>query len=340
MWPGRCVIDSRSPGLQAPQSKGTAVAELVFDPAEGGLEAAFASYRSLYAAGADTELTGRQFYAAVSAHAFPQAVLFDRTLADVRHVRSAARVRRDDFDHITVQYVRQGVMQLECDGVHRLLGPGEAALVEMTRPFTNHTRGRVVTASLGRDLLRSAGLTTGGLHGVVFAGDAGARLGAVVRSLLSGSEKPPAAGERLVEEIRDALAPGLRRAESREAERRERAMRYIEHHLDAAELTPADVARATGMSRATLFRAFEPFGGVSAWIQGRRLRRARHLLATTDMTVSQAGAVSGLPSASHLTAAFRARWNMTPSDYRKAQAALRDGPRAAAALRDIAAALA
>jgi hypothetical protein len=49
--------------------------------------------------------------------------------------------------------------------------------------------------------------------------------------------------------------------------------RYIEQHLASPELSPASICAAFGLSRATLYRLFEPLGGIASSIRERRLAR-------------------------------------------------------------------
>lgn len=328
------ALGSSSEPLACPRSE-----TLVFDPAREGFEAAFTSYRALYAAGADTEAASPRFYAAVQARALRRAVLFERTLFDVIHRRGEARVRRDRFDHVTLQYVREGKMALDCGGARRRLSSGDLALVDMTQPFASLSRGRMVTLSLSRELLRDAGLATRRLHGVTFKRvSTPAPLARSLQALVADPYETNAS-ERLVEHLRAAIDDFCATPADREAQRREQAMRLIDRRLGATDLTPAEIARAIGVSRATLFRAFEPLGGVSAWVQQRRLTTARIVLATTDLPTADAAIVAGFANASHLTTAFRRRWGTTPSAYRRSRLAEHPGT-ATAALRDIGVALA
>src|SRR5690606_35281662 len=54
----------------------------------------------------------------------------------------------------------------------------------------------------------------------------------------------------------------------------EPARQYIGSHLDDAELSATSIARGLGMSRSHLYRLFQRYGGVSAYILRLRLRQA------------------------------------------------------------------
>jgi AraC-like DNA-binding protein len=56
--------------------------------------------------------------------------------------------------------------------------------------------------------------------------------------------------------------------------------RYIEANLGARDLGVDKLARTFGLSRASLYRLFEPVGGVASYIRTRRLARARQELTT------------------------------------------------------------
>ena len=54
---------------------------------------------------------------------------------------------------------------------------------------------------------------------------------------------------------------------------------YVAAHPEPCRITPAELMAATGMARATLYRAFKPDGGVIVYLTSVRLTAARALLA-------------------------------------------------------------
>jgi AraC-like DNA-binding protein len=94
----------------------------------------------------------------------------------------------------------------------------------------------------------------------------------------------------------------------------------IAEHLTSAALGVAKLARLSGASRSSLYRLFEPHGGVASYIQGERLRRAAAALGDpADLRkVSQIAASCGLFDHSAFSRMFRARFGATPSDFRRA----------------------
>lgn len=81
-----------------------------------------------------------------------------------------------------------------------------------------------------------------------------------------------------------------------------------------------DVLKAVPMSRRTLERLFqEQFGRSPAEeIRRVRLERAKHLLATTDLTVPRVAAASGFSTGHYLATVFRQETGVTPLKYRAA----------------------
>ena len=58
----------------------------------------------------------------------------------------------------------------------------------------------------------------------------------------------------------------------------EKARSYVEDNIEEPELQVAAIASHVNASRATLYRAFEPVGGVRAFVTGVRLEAARRML--------------------------------------------------------------
>jgi AraC-like DNA-binding protein len=100
---------------------------------------------------------------------------------------------------------------------------------------------------------------------------------------------------------------------------RRTAVEFIERRLQAMQL-PIDidaVASAGGVSRATLYRAFDGEGGVNTYIQDRRLHHARSALRRRNAaspTVAHISEEFGFASSSHFSRLFRARYGYSPSE--------------------------
>lgn len=82
-----------------------------------------------------------------------------------------------------------------------------------------------------------------------------------------------------------------------------------------------------GISRSALYRLFEPHGGVSAFIQGRRLDRIHALLAAPKehRKLSEIAYQHGFASDAHFSTAFRQRFGYSPREAREGAARQRNG---------------
>ncbi|QOF72420.1 helix-turn-helix transcriptional regulator [Aminobacter sp. SR38] len=97
------------------------------------------------------------------------------------------------------------------------------------------------------------------------------------------------------------------------------ARRLIEANVPEPDLGPEFLCQRLGMSRAKLYRLFEPIGGVGAYIQQRRLTRAYHALtdpAQAHLYVGIIAARCGFGSASVFSRAFRQAFGLSPTDLR------------------------
>lgn len=117
---------------------------------------------------------------------------------------------------------------------------------------------------------------------------------------------------------------------------RRSAIDYIEKRLLAGSMG-IDVdamSGAIGVSRATLYRAFDldGRGGVSRYIQDRRLHYAREALRHRDKShsVAKIAAAHGFASSSHFSRLFRETYGYSPSEveprYTEVQPDLSEGP--------------
>jgi AraC-like DNA-binding protein len=99
--------------------------------------------------------------------------------------------------------------------------------------------------------------------------------------------------------------------------------RYIENNLAAHDLGVAKLAATFGLSRASLYRLFEPVGGVASFIRERRLARAHDELSAPGFQDRRIGPIAyqaGFQSIATFNRAFLAAYGDTPRNLRKQKA--------------------
>ncbi|MHC2086968.1 helix-turn-helix domain-containing protein [Methylobacterium sp.] len=96
------------------------------------------------------------------------------------------------------------------------------------------------------------------------------------------------------------------------------ARMIVQENLSRSDLSPAFIGGQMRVSRATLYRLFEPEGGVMHFVQGERLKAMRDALADPmeTRTLARLAEVFGFSSASQLSRSFRNRFGAPPQAWR------------------------
>lgn len=102
------------------------------------------------------------------------------------------------------------------------------------------------------------------------------------------------------------------------------AEQVIRNHLTSPDLSPEMIANEIGVSRATLYRMFAPYGGIMRSVQERRLLAIRAALSDPLETrrLSRLAADFGFNGKVHFSRSFRAQFGVTASEFRAQQVAL------------------
>ncbi|MCZ8163783.1 MAG: AraC family transcriptional regulator [Beijerinckiaceae bacterium] len=99
----------------------------------------------------------------------------------------------------------------------------------------------------------------------------------------------------------------------------EPARTYIAQNLRDSSLNPERVAKALGISRATLYRAFrQQGGGIAQTIRDARLEKAKELLESSprDVSISEIALQCGILDTVNFSRQFRRRFGLSPTDHR------------------------
>ena len=105
---------------------------------------------------------------------------------------------------------------------------------------------------------------------------------------------------------------------ARTVRRLEQVMQYIDEHL-TEPLTLAQLADTAHMSRSHFSALFRELNGLSAgaYIIGKRVALAAHLLRSTDRPVMEIALACGFNTAANFNHAFRRQTGVPPLVYRK-----------------------
>jgi AraC-like DNA-binding protein len=247
--------------------------------------------------------------------------------------RTARMVARGDPDSILLYLLRNGSCRIEQDDRSCVLGPGDLAMHDTSRPstfeaydgldlaifsfpkwllgaqgndITRHTATRVghstgCVARLGAPFLAEVAYTVE--HSAITEQEAEGlceMLVATLRALNGGSERGPTPTMR-----RGALLAHMRR--------------YALDHLHDPRLGPEQIARAHFYSARYVHKLFAEDGsGVSAWIRKQRMERAlADLRRPSDDTIAAIALRWGYRDAASFSRAFRQTYGCSPSDLRR-----------------------
>lgn len=234
-------------------------------------------------------------------------------------------IRHVNYQHIAVEMVLDGAIKF-IDGAREItVGAGEVFVI------VPHSNVKIVNAAPGEARRKLAVLISGNAPGVIcqslgFLGDEWLRL------------REPREIERLIREIGEMIArKDMGRAsdlaysllrclaeEKRAGAHHEIPSEFQEliHFIDnriASPLTVEDMAAFLNCSVSTLQRRFKKYYSVSpqSFLCNQRLELARSLLATTPVPVKEVAFQCGFCSHRYFGQAFRKRFCISPSQYRK-----------------------
>lgn len=299
-----------------------------YDSAALGQRDRFDAYRQLYAPGADVAAIGDDFRVTMTGWRLDRALLYDRRLSGVAHERDDGRVRRDAMEHFTLTLVVAGEFHADGGEGFRRVRPGEVLLMDMTRPARNRApSAHIVTMSMARERVARLAPSPRRLHGEVLAIEQAGLLGDHMASLARrGAALTPAMLMPVTRIGVDLLGAALAGAPDREygaidvaAARTDRVRAHIEERLFEPGFGPAAVMARFALSRATLYRDFQQWGGLAAYIRRRRLEALSERLADRDdhRSLAQLAAQLGFSTEARQSEAFLARFGLRPGAYRE-----------------------
>lgn len=246
--------------------------------------------------------------------------------------RSPQTIARTGVNQFHVQFYKSHGFIMTLDGAKHQVAPGDVCFLDLTRPVAIRTDGiDNQSVIVERDLLEPLLADPGDFHALILRRDTEA--GVAVREHLEemwrqgphltvteGLEWSRATAGLLAAVVkagsqhRAATRAELRRSQFRAICRR------IDRDISDPTLGPAMLTARFFVTRPTLYRMFEPYGGIGKYILGRRLTGAFRDLSTPSLAHEKVATIMrswGLQNHTVAGRAFRTAWGVTPSECRR-----------------------
>ena len=211
----------------------------------------------------------------------PEGVLMrSQACGRLRQVRDRDRIQATGADQLFVYFIRAGRLDLLPSRTGRPASSGDIVVIDLAHPFELALDGYETTlAVIGRALLPPR-LRDRQMHGTIVPRDhpLTGMTTTLVEQLFDISRRlSPDQATRILHHAVGLL--GLALEDVTDPARIPVALKtateaMIDERLDDPRLAPATIAGALGVSRATLYRAFDKRGGIRKLIAARRLERA------------------------------------------------------------------
>jgi AraC-like DNA-binding protein len=273
------------------------------------------------------------FRGEIDACVLKDLIYIDSRTDPVCQARTAARISTDTVRDYVFHVAVEGVIETSTGStVQRKSSqftPGVLLLdMNQTMRMVRPTRAHVLAFFLPRAMVEAAIPDAESLHGCVmgYTSPLGRLLHKQLMTLCRDLPAIPAeqaeaalrscAGLLIAAFGKQARLSGGIRAVVRAAVH-EQVKAYIRANLHRQDLCPDDILRAHAMPRPTLYRLFEPEGGLASYIRHLRLREAAsQLVHAPTIPISQVARMVGFTAHSDFTRAFRRDYGTTPADFR------------------------
>ena len=272
----------------------------------------------------------KPFFARASLSFLPDVLMSRAQTAAVRFDRTSRTIARSGIDDILVMTYLSGSFSSEIDGRVRKVEAGDIAFFDLTCPFSIQSEEvNNISVHISRHRLADMMPAMSEVHGVVL------RAGATHRVLLDHlrtcievahqitTAESPSISDATIQLVAGALQQAMQQiptlAPSAGLASLADMKSFIEAQLTCADLGADDLMRTFSLSRASLYRLFQPLGGVSAFIQDRRLSRALQVIAEPQagsIRIKQLAHDLGFKHPTSFSRAFKKRFGMSPHEVR------------------------
>lgn len=268
-------------------------------------------------------------------------VVFARAEQSGGRFSRTEQLRRQSIDHWCVLYLKSGIDVASADqraGMQESISTaraGDLGFYSLAQTCRGVMEGmKALTLYIPREIFARQAHDLDRLSNSIISSPRAIMLGDYLQSLERQvenctAEDIVALGQATKAMVAACLSPTLDTIKEAETPElwlnRTKAGRYIRSNLGDPCLTPQHICRAVGVSRSTLYRIFEPTGGVFRYIRQARLHAA-HKLLSEEQAVRRVGDVAtsvGFADISDFSRAFSREFGYSPSQARIH--ALRDG---------------
>ena len=268
-----------------------------------------------------------RFFSRALTYQLPQAVLARVESVAQTLERGADEIARGG-DQVVIYLQLAGELDARYGGRPRTVRPGDVVILDYAQETVSRaTDFAIIYLMVPRDRAPPLFLAPGA-HGTHFAADsaAGRLIFRTVETLLQTMEELTfAQADAAVDGVLTLVAGMLEGELAHESglgssldSMREKALAFIDRNLADPELSPARVEASLALSRSSLYRLFEPLGGVRNTILQRRLDRAMRTLLNGAGVKPALRAIArdhGFASEDQFSRAFRTRFGVTPYQF-------------------------
>ena len=268
---------------------------------------------------------GAPFSSVTDVYRLPDATVSQTTTSASRLTRSLKTIARSAADQVLVLCYRSGGFTFETGGVTRRVKAGELAVFDLSQEVVFEAAVvDNISLAISRRKLEALFPVVDHAHGFVLEPcPLTTVLFGMIRNVLMIGAAIPLAEGRAIADAMVQLAAACLDMPSTAANAGNGTISLIaikaaiERRLSDSALGPQTLLDEFGITRSTLYRLFEPFGGVSAYIMERRLRHAFRRMTDPlgpSLRISQLAFDLGFSHPSAFTRAFKGFFGVSPKD--------------------------
>lgn len=278
------------------------------------------------------------FKGSIAAWATNQILLTEIKASPIRLIRSPETIARSRLDHFAVVLLLSGSTAGLAGPTEVDAEPGDVFFIDLSQLVHLQTSLRGGTTAnialwVPRNRLLSSIRDEHALHGlgVKGASPAGVLIGASLRSLAEQADRMnvqemDAITNGVIELTASAITPILATATESGVPTPLASFvtvrRFIDRNLKSRDLNPEIIAKTFGLSRASLYRLFEPVGGIAGYMRKQRLKQAYQEITAAELSNQQIGQIAyrfGFKNVSAFSRLFRDSYGVSPREARAAK---------------------